>query len=129
MDAYLQGKDYRRPHMGVPLAPSEVRLDYYAPAPRNEEKEIEVEEAIAGFKEIKAALTTEQALAEASRCMSCGLCNLCDQCRVFCPQEAVSRDMKRPKGQVMFTDYTRCTGCHVCYESCPTGYIQMGMGM
>jgi len=129
MHAYLQGGEYRRPHMGAPVKETEVRLDYYAPAPRNEEVEIDAAEAIAGFKEIKETLTSEQALAEAGRCMSCGLCNVCDQCRIYCPQDAVTRNMKRAKGKVMFTDYTRCTGCHVCFESCPTGYIQMGMGM
>jgi NADPH-dependent glutamate synthase beta subunit-like oxidoreductase len=129
MDSYLQRRGYKRPHMGAPIKHTELRLDYYAPAPRNEELEIDVAEAIAGFREIKEALTTEQALAEAGRCMSCGLCNVCDQCRVYCPQQAVTRSMKRSKGKVMFTDYTRCTGCHVCFESCPTGYIQMGMGM
>jgi len=129
MDTHLQGKSYKRPHMGTPVAQTDLRLDYYAPVPRNEEIEIEVDQASVGFKEIKATISTEQALNEAGRCLSCGLCNTCDQCRVYCPQDAVTRDLKRPKGQVMFTDYTRCTGCHVCFESCPTGYIQMGMGM
>jgi len=115
--------------MGTPVQHTDMRLDYYEPAGRNEEMEISVEEAIAGFQEIKNAISTEQALAEAGRCLSCGLCNVCDQCRIYCPQQAVSRSYKRAKGQTMFTDYTRCTGCHVCFEACPTGYIQMGMGM
>ena len=128
MEAYLQGKEYRRPHMGAPIEHTALRLDYYAPAPRNEEPEIDVAEAIAGFSEIRKSLSSEQALAEAGRCMSCGLCNICDQCRIFCPQQAITRSFDRTKGRVMFTDYTRCTGCHVCFEACPTGYIQMGMG-
>jgi glutamate synthase (NADPH/NADH) small chain len=129
MDAHLQGKTYKKPHMGTPVPETDLRLEYYAPAARNEEKEIDVDQATVGFKEIRETLSTEQALAEAGRCMSCGLCNTCDQCRVYCPQVAISRDLKRPKGQVMFTDYVRCTGCHVCFEACPTGYIQMGMGV
>jgi Pyruvate/2-oxoacid:ferredoxin oxidoreductase delta subunit len=128
MDAYLQGKTYKKPHMGTPIPYTDLRLEYYSPAPRNEEKEIDVAEASAGFTEIRETITTDQAFAEARRCMSCGLCNTCEQCRVFCPQVAISRDLKRPKGQVMFTDYSRCTGCHVCFAACPTGYIQMGMG-
>ncbi len=128
MDAYLRGASYKRPFMGAPVGHEELRLDYYAPAPRNEEKELDVDDAAGGFQEIKATISTEQALNEAARCLSCGLCNTCGQCRTFCPQEAISRDLKRPKGQTMFTDYTGCTGCHVCFESCPTAYIQMGMG-
>ena len=129
MEAYLRGGEYKKPHMGTALKHRELRLDYYEPAPRNEEAEIDVDEAVTGFTEIKAPLSSEQALAEAARCMSCGQCNVCDQCRVYCPQEAIFRSKKRPKGEVMFTDYTRCTGCHICYEACPTGYIQMGMGV
>jgi Pyruvate/2-oxoacid:ferredoxin oxidoreductase delta subunit len=129
MDAYIQGTTYKRPHMGAPVEHTELRMDYYKPAPRNEEVEIDVAEAVAGFKEITETISSEQALADAGRCMSCGLCNVCDQCRVYCPQQAVTRSIKRPKGRVMFTDYTRCTGCHVCFEACPTGYIQMGMGL
>ncbi|MCP4408860.1 MAG: FAD-dependent oxidoreductase [Gammaproteobacteria bacterium] len=128
MDAYLQDKQYKRPHTGPRVKRADLRLDYYPPAAPNEEKEIDVEAAIASFNEIKETLTTEQALAEAGRCMSCGLCNTCDQCRLYCPQEAIIRSRTRPKGHVMFTDYTRCTGCHICHEACPTGYIQMGMG-
>jgi NADPH-dependent glutamate synthase beta subunit-like oxidoreductase len=129
MDAYLQRREYKRPHMGAPVKHTELRLDYYPRAPRNEEVEIDVAEAVASFSEIRKTLSSEQALAEAARCMSCGLCNVCDQCRIFCPQQAITRSMKRAKGKVMFTDYTRCTGCHVCFEACPTGYIQMGMGL
>ncbi|MBI3814958.1 MAG: 4Fe-4S binding protein, partial [Nitrospinae bacterium] len=40
-----------------------------------------------------------------------------------------SRDRKRPVGQVMFTDYTKCIGCHICAEVCPCHYIEMGMGL
>jgi NADPH-dependent glutamate synthase beta subunit-like oxidoreductase len=129
MDAYLQGNEYKKPHMGTAVKHSDLRLGYYEPAPRNEEREIDIGDAVGGFQEIKAALSSEQALAEAARCLSCGQCNVCDQCRVYCPQEAIFRSKKRPKGEVMFTDYTRCTGCHLCYEACPTGYIQMGMGL
>ncbi len=103
MDAYLQKEGYKRPHMGAPVKHTGMRLDYYEPAPRNEEMEISAEEAIAGFQEIKNAISTEQAPAEAGRCMSCGLCNVCDPCRIYCPQQAISRSFKRPKGQVIPT--------------------------
>lgn len=128
IEMYLLGKEYKRPHMGNPVKPKDLRLDYYPASARNQESEIEIDAAIKDFAEIKETLSAEQALAEAKRCLSCGLCSSCDQCRVYCPQEAIHRDYKRDKGKVMFTDYTRCTGCHVCFEACPTGYIQMGMG-
>ncbi|MCP4040534.1 MAG: FAD-dependent oxidoreductase, partial [Gammaproteobacteria bacterium] len=98
MDLFLQGKEYKKPHMGTVVKVTDMRMDYYKPAPRNEETQIEMEKAVAGFTEINQAISTEQAMAEAARCMSCGLCNVCDQCRVYCPQETIHRDKKRPKG-------------------------------
>ena len=106
-----------------------MQIDYYPAAPRNEEKSIPTEVASFGFQEIYETITKDQAIAEASRCMSCGLCMVCDRCRVYCPYEAIERDKKQPQGQVMFTDYTKCVGCHICAEVCPCGYIEMGMGL
>ncbi|MBF0613765.1 MAG: FAD-dependent oxidoreductase [Magnetococcales bacterium] len=129
IDGYLKGVPYQVPSKGKSIKTDQMRLTYYKAAPRNEEVALPVEEAIKGFVETTQTITTEQALAEAKRCMSCGLCFACDQCRIFCPREAISRDYSRPKGKVMHTDYTRCNGCHVCHLACPCGYIQMGMGL
>ena len=129
MHGFLTGKPYKLPHRGKPIKSNDLRMGFYPAAPRNEEKMLDVNEAIAGFAETTSTITTEQAIAEAHRCMSCGQCFVCDQCRVFCPREAISRDKTRPKGKIMFTDYTRCNGCHVCEQACPCGYIQMGMGL
>jgi NADPH-dependent glutamate synthase beta subunit-like oxidoreductase len=129
MHSFLKGARHQLPAKVKPIRVEEMRLDYYREAPRNEEARLEAAEAIEGFKETTFTITAEQAMAEAKRCMSCGLCFACDQCRIFCPKETIHRDLKRPQGQVMFTDYTKCNGCHVCFQSCPCGYIQMGMGL
>ena len=39
-------------------------------------------------------LTEEDAIKEASRCMSCGMCFECDNCVIYCPQDAVFRVKK-----------------------------------
>ena len=31
-------------------------------------------------------------------------------------------------GRYVDTDYTKCIGCHICADVCPTGYIDMAMG-
>ncbi len=129
IDAYLNGIEYRVPPAARPIPETRLRLDYYPEAARHEEKSLDVKERVRGFQEIRRGLSLEEALAEAGRCMSCGLCFACDQCRVYCPRDAVSRDFKRPRGQVMFADYTRCNGCHICAQACPCGYIEMGMGL
>ena len=35
---------------------------------------------------------------------------------------------ERTLGRYVYTDYTRCIGCHICADVCPTGYIKMGLG-
>lgn len=75
-------------------------------------------------------LSEEQSAEEADRCMSCGICFECDNCVIFCPQDAVYRVKKDESttGRYVATDYTKCIGCHICSDVCPTGYIDMGMG-
>jgi NADPH-dependent glutamate synthase beta subunit-like oxidoreductase len=88
------------------------------------------DDVLSHFEERIVGLTDEQAIAEAKRCMSCGMCFECDSCVVFCPQDAVFRVKKDEStmGRYVDTDYTRCIGCHICADVCPTGYIDMGMG-
>ncbi len=88
------------------------------------------EEVLGHFEERHSGLSTEQAVNEAERCMSCGMCFECDNCVIYCPQDAVFRvnKSKSTLGRYVDTDYSRCIGCHICSEVCPTGYIDMGMG-
>jgi NADPH-dependent glutamate synthase beta subunit-like oxidoreductase len=88
------------------------------------------ETALGNFEERLQPLTEAQAIAEAKRCMSCGLCFECDNCVVYCPQTAVYRVPKKEAttGRYVATVYTKCIGCHICHDVCPTGYIQMGLG-
>ena len=90
----------------------------------------DAEQVLGHFEERMQGLSEEQAVAEAGRCMSCGMCFECDNCVIFCPQDAVFRVKKDKKtmGRYVDTDYTRCIGCHICADVCPTGYIDMGMG-
>ncbi|MEE9319634.1 MAG: NAD(P)-binding protein [Granulosicoccus sp.] len=88
------------------------------------------DDVLGHFKERLIRLTEEQAKAEANRCMSCGMCFECDNCVIYCPQDAVFRVKKDKKttGRYVDTDYTKCIGCHICADVCPSGYIDMGMG-
>jgi NADPH-dependent glutamate synthase beta subunit-like oxidoreductase/Pyruvate/2-oxoacid:ferredoxin oxidoreductase delta subunit len=80
------------------------------------------------WEETLVALSREDATKQSARCMSCGLCFECNQCLLYCPQEAIVKFRNNPEGEVMYTNYDRCVGCHICAEVCPTGYIDMGMG-
>ncbi len=97
---------------------------------RRDEIHISADEVLGDFRERIVTYTEEQAVAEANRCMSCGMCFECDNCVIFCPQDAVHRVKKTQStmGRYVATDYDKCIGCHICADVCPTGYIQMGMG-
>ena len=88
------------------------------------------DEVLGHFTERQSGLTEEQAVAEANRCMSCGMCFECDNCVIFCPQDAVFRVKKdqQTTGRYVDTDYSKCIGCHICSDVCPTGYIDMALG-
>lgn len=88
------------------------------------------EEVLGHFEERMIGLSEEQAIEEAGRCMSCGMCFECDNCVIYCPQDAVFR-VKKDKsttGRYVDTDYNKCIGCHICADVCPTGYIDMALG-
>ncbi len=88
------------------------------------------EHVLGDFEERSRSLGKDQASAEAGRCMSCGMCFECDNCVIYCPQDAVYRVKKDSKtmGRYVTTDYTRCIGCHICADVCPSGYISMALG-
>ncbi|MCP4696320.1 MAG: NAD(P)-binding protein [Gammaproteobacteria bacterium] len=102
----------------------------YVPMNRREQVDLTPDQVLGNFKERFSALTEEQAVAEADRCMSCGMCFECDNCVIYCPQDAVLRVKKNERvvGRYVRTDYAKCVGCHICKDVCPTGYIDMGLG-
>jgi NADPH-dependent glutamate synthase beta subunit-like oxidoreductase len=102
----------------------------YEPRHKRQESVPSAEEVLGHFEERVAGLSEENTIAEAKRCMSCGMCFECDNCVIFCPQDAVYK-VKKDKhtmGRYVDTYYDRCIGCHICADVCPTGYIQMGLG-
>jgi Pyruvate/2-oxoacid:ferredoxin oxidoreductase delta subunit len=113
------------------IASSQMFLGHFAPTPRLARTINRIGPDCVGDRRTRLnALTEEQVIAEAKRCMSCGLCLECDNCVVYCPQKAVSRVAKdtRTPGRYVETDYDKCIGCHICKDVCPTGYIHMGLG-
>jgi len=91
---------------------------------------LDANQALGNFEDRLDVLSEKEAVDEAKRCMSCGLCFECDNCVVYCPQIAVFKVKKNVSttGRYVDTDYSRCIGCHICADVCPTGYIKMGMG-
>jgi NADPH-dependent glutamate synthase beta subunit-like oxidoreductase len=114
------------------IAAEDVFLAHFPDTPRihRGERVPKGEEVLGDFEERIIGLSEEDAIKEAERCMSCGMCIECDNCVIFCPQDAVFRVKKdqRTTGRYVDTDYAKCIGCHICSDVCPSGYIDMGMG-
>ncbi len=107
-------------------------LGHFAYTARNKRSTttLSKESALGNFEDRLGKLSEAEAVAEAKRCMSCGMCFECDNCVMYCPQTAVYRVKKSESttGRYVATDYDKCIGCHICADVCPTGYIQMGLG-
>ncbi len=88
---------------------------------RHEDQHAAPKAAEFGFTEANQGLTDQSALAEARRCLNCGVCNECELCLIFCPDFAITR---RPGGGFDI-DMTYCKGCGVCAAECPRGAIVM----
>ena len=71
-------------------------LGHFSYVPRNQRNivTLDKETALGNFEERLGVLSQEEAVAEAKRCMSCGMCFECDNCVVYCPQTAVYRVKK-----------------------------------
>jgi Pyruvate/2-oxoacid:ferredoxin oxidoreductase delta subunit len=114
------------------IASDKLFLGHFPFVPRNKRSSYgpSAEEVLGHFAERGVGLSAEQAVNEAERCMSCGMCFECDNCVIYCPQDAIFR-VKKDKattGRYVDTDYDKCVGCHICSDVCPTGYIDMAMG-
>ncbi len=127
--AQLEEKRFRSPYEPEIVTPEKMRLNFYQVMERNERSWLPVEERFKDGldREIDFGITEKQFRAEAKRCMSCGLCFECRQCLIFCPQSAISAFPQNRIGKVMYTDYNKCVGCHICVQACPCGYIRMAL--
>ncbi len=72
--------------------------------------------------EIECTLSKEEALEEAKRCMSCGLCMDCESCWLYCANNCFIR---LPKGEHYNIKMDLCNGCKKCAEGCPAGCLEL----
>ena len=123
----LRNKDHYKAQNPRPVIPSEkVLLNYNEEAARHEYKHMEVAARLKdGDAEIAQPLSREEAVAEAKRCMSCGLCVECGECWNFCQDQAIIKPLKA--GEKYQFKMELCNGCKKCEEQCPCGFIEMHM--
>ena len=130
MIARFEGRQITAGQVQETVGPEKMRLEYYPDRKRSRTELVPKDRRLTGGLglELDPGLSEEQFLTEADRCMSCGLCFECRECLKFCPRNAIVEYPQNPTGEVMYTRYSRCVGCHICAQSCPCGYIRMGMG-
>jgi NADPH-dependent glutamate synthase beta subunit-like oxidoreductase len=101
-----------------------MHLDHYQTLPRLEPSLLSVDERMTHLdEEVNLGFTRDQALQEATRCMSCGKCFDCEKCWMYCQDSAI--DKPQNKGDLYILKIGNCTGCAKCADICPCGFIEM----
>jgi Pyruvate/2-oxoacid:ferredoxin oxidoreductase delta subunit len=112
MESYLKsGRSAKKSHS---VSYAEINTDYFSTAAPVSAAHLDAAKRIQSFAEIEGTFTGEQAQTEAGRCFNCGICNACGNCRIFCPEVAVT--LTETLRQVNL-DY--CKGCGICVTECP----------
>jgi NADPH-dependent glutamate synthase beta subunit-like oxidoreductase len=101
-----------------------MQLAYYPEIKRVPRQELPLAERLKDMvTEIVSTYSEEDAVNEARRCMSCGVCFDCGTCWSYCQDNAIIKPLT--KGQEYRFKLEFCTGCKKCSEVCPCGYIEM----
>jgi len=118
MESYLKNDVFQPRHPQI-VGYQDINTAYFMPADRTEPMVNGPGERRASFSDYRSDFTTRSASDEAGRCFNCGICNDCDNCRLFCPETAVSvEDTRR-------IDMDYCKGCGICVVECPRGAMTL----
>jgi len=115
IDATLRGVPLEQRIAPPVIKADHMKLDWYPALQRHE-----ASPAVADSAASPSCLADEDAIAEAARCMSCGLCMDCETCWMYCSSNCFQ---KLPKGEHYKIRLELCSGCGKCVEACPCGYI------
>jgi len=122
--AFLRGGEPAEVDPGKPVLSDRIKLDWYEPKPRTKRRVMAPEERLARpEQEIDSGLTHDDALAEASRCFSCGKCFGCENCWMYCQNNCFVKIQKPVYGAFYTVKLEVCDGCKKCWEECPCGFL------
>ncbi len=117
--AELTRRDYRPDAPRKVVAIADINTAYFERRARTPQRSgLGADAPPRSFDEVHAGFTCEEVRRELERCFSCGVCDGCDNCYVFCPDVAISRE-----DGVYTIDYDFCKGCLICVRECPRGVI------
>jgi NADPH-dependent glutamate synthase beta subunit-like oxidoreductase len=123
IDQALHDVEHAPPEPVEVMPYERLNTAYFRPAPRIQEPLTPAGERVTDQRiEVTLGYSEQQAVAEADRCMSCGVCNGCDNCYIVCPDVSVMRDTRENGHYSIRTKY--CKGCLVCVQECPTGCLE-----
>ncbi len=117
IDRYLRGeKGLREPERlpAVELSPQEARAKIErgqaSSRPRVPIPSLPLKDRFGDFREIDLPLSEEDALAEAERCLRCGVCSECLECVVACDRGAINHDMREERIELKVGTIILATG-------------------
>lgn len=79
------------------------------------------EERSKTFERYTRTMTEEEAVQEASRCLSCGCGEGCGICQSICPEFTIRFD----EMDTVNIDDSECVACGMCFNRCPNNNIEM----
>ncbi|MBL7065716.1 MAG: FAD-dependent oxidoreductase [Anaerolineae bacterium] len=101
MDAYLRGEPMPGPEPQLPVAElteediaRKRAAGQIVAGRRPHTLEVSPDERIHSLCEVCKPMTEEQAIAEANRCLQCGVCSECNQCVYACQKHCIDHDMR-----------------------------------
>ncbi|MGD8458216.1 MAG: FAD-dependent oxidoreductase [Anaerolineales bacterium] len=92
IEAYLKGEEQLEIGDGNhyrTVANREIAEEELVSKPRTKRRTVSKKQRISGFEEVELGFTVKQAVAEAQRCLKCGVCSECMACVEVCKTGAV----------------------------------------
>ncbi len=123
--AHFQGAELKAEGKIEMIRAEKLKIDWYEPIDRTQRRVLPAEERLAKpFEEVDLGLTHDDALAEISRCFSCGKCFGCENCWMYCQNNVFAKAKEPVLGHFFdIAHKEKCDGCKKCWEECPCGFI------
>jgi len=122
---YLREQDLRTGRQEPAKMEAAPPESFVARQKRIEVPALQAGERTASFREVETGFTAEQAVAEAGRCLDCGVCCGCRRCVTACKAGAVDHDMQDEILELAVGAIVVAAGCET-YD--PTPLTRLGYG-
>jgi homotetrameric NADPH-dependent glutamate synthase len=98
IDRYLRGENLRTGREGEFMTtthpPLDIAISKVEKKPRQKMPMLPVEQRVGNFEEVELGFTEDTAVAEANRCLDCGICSECLECVRACKAEAINHSQQ-----------------------------------